>query len=105
MLGGHGGRLFFSGQVLEYSKRLVDELPTQEYTIEEQQAGFEEISKAFGFYATLDSIARYVNEPDESVIKWSVIKFYSKLKLLAWKEDAKKKYRKILNPDSNEANL
>lgn len=100
MPGGHECGKFFSSQVLEYSKRLADELPTQEYTNEEEQAGFKRISETFGFYATMDNIARYVGEDDETVLKWSVNKFYTKVKYLAWRADAQRKYQDILNKKS-----
>ena len=92
MPGGHECGKFFSGQVLEYSKRLADELPTQEYTDAEEQAGFKRISETFGFYATMDNIARYVGEDDEEVLKWSVNKFYTKVKYLAWRADAQSQH-------------
>lgn len=97
MHGGHGGRLFFYGQVTEFAKQLINELPQAEYSNEEKEAGFEEIAEAFGFYATLDNIARYVGQDDDIVIKWPLGKFYTKLKLLAWRADATKKYREIMD--------
>lgn len=97
MPGGHECGKFFSSQVSKYSKWLADELPAQEYTNEEEQAGFKRISEAFGFYATMDNIARYVGESDETVMRWSVNKFYAKVRYLAWRADAQRKYQDILN--------
>ena len=96
MHGGHGGRLFFSGQVLKYANKLHDELPQEGYTFEEEEAGFESLAKAFGFYSTLDNIARYVGQTDKEVLKWSTNEFYTKLKLLAWRAHAQKKYGEIM---------
>ena len=101
MYGGHGGRFFFSSQVLEYAKRLVDELPPQEYTTEEEQAGFRTLGETFGFYATLDSVARYVGKDDEEVLKWSVNRFYLKLKLISWRAHFQKEYQRIMNNKKN----
>ena len=101
MYGGHGCRFFFSGKVLEYAKRLVDELPAQEYTTEEEQAGFKQLGETFGFYATLDGVARYVGKDDEEVLKWSVNKFYTKLKLIAWRAYYQKEYQRIMNNKKN----
>ena len=97
MPGGHECWLFFSGKVLEYAKRLVDELPAQEYTNEEEKAGFPQIYETFGFYATMDTIARYVGKDDEEVLKWSVNKFYTKLKFIAWRSHAQKEYQRIMS--------
>jgi len=97
MRGGHECRVFFSGQVLKYAQRLVDELPPQEYTAEEEKAGFPKLYEAFGFYATLDSVARYVGKDDEEVLKWSVDRFYTKLKFISWRAHFQKEYHRIVN--------
>jgi hypothetical protein len=86
--------------VLEFNKWLADELPPQEYTAEETQAGFIEFSKAFGFYATLDNIARYLGISDKEALKLSVDEFYMKVKYLAWRAHTQKEYQRILNKDS-----
>ena len=97
MPGGHVCGKFFSGQVLEFTKRLADELPAQEYTNEEVEAGFKTIAETFGFYATLDNIARYVGQADKEVLKWNVNEFYTKVKYLAWRAHAQREYQAILN--------
>ena len=96
MFGGHGSRIFFSGKVLEFVKRLNDELPPSEYTYEEEASGFQRLNKAFGFYGTLDFIARYVNQTDKEVLKWNVNEFYTKLKFLSWKAHAQKEYSRLM---------
>lgn len=96
MPGGAGSRNFFSNQVHEYSNRLVDELPETKYTADEEEAGFKRLSETFGFYASLDNIARYVGQTDQEVLKWSVNEYYTKLKLLSWRADAQRKYQDIM---------
>ena len=83
--------------MLKYAQRLVDELPPQEFTIQEEKAGFPQLFETFGFYATMDSVARYVGKDDEEVLKWSVNKFYTKLKWMAWQSYTQKEYQKIMN--------
>jgi hypothetical protein len=97
MCGGHVCRLFFSRQVLEYAHRAADSLPESGYTTEEEEAGFKKINETFGFYGTLDSVARYVNQSDKEVLKWSADDFYNKLKLMAWRAHAQKRYSEIMN--------
>jgi len=105
MPGGHVGGVFFSSKVSGYAVRIVDELPSQGYTSEEEQAGFKQINETFGFYATLDTIARYVGQSDKEVLKWSVNEFYNKLKLLSWRAHAQKEYHRIMNSQNNQSNL
>ena len=86
--------------MLEFNKRLADELPPQEYTPEEEAAGFRGISETFGFYATMDNIARYLGVSDKEVLKLSVNDFYTKVKYLAWRAHAQKELQNILNTKS-----
>ena len=97
MPGGHVGRIFFSRQILEYAHGVFNSLPESEYTTEEEAAGFRQINETFGFYGTLDSVARYVNQPDKEVLKWSADEFYNKLKLISWRSHTQKKYQEIMN--------
>ena len=97
MSGGHVGWVFFFNKVSEYSDRLRNELPETSYTAQEEEAGFMELSQTFGFYQTLDTVARYVGEDDEQVLKWSTSRFYNKLKLLAWRAHVQNKYQKIVS--------
>ena len=83
--------------MLEFNKRLADELPTQEYSPEEEAAGFRRISETFGFYATMDNIARYLGVSDKEVLKLTVNEFYTKVKYLAWRAHAQKELQNILN--------
>ena len=96
MHGGHECRQFFSGQFIEHNKRITAELPPQELSQEEIDAGVADISKAFGFYATMDNIARYVGADDKEVLNWSVNRFYTKVKYLAWRAHAQKRLSEIL---------
>lgn len=101
MPGGHGGRAFFSGQVSKYADELATNLPDDGYTAEEERAGFPQIMEAFGFYATLDTVARYVGQDDEDVKNWSVIRFFNKLKFIAWRSHAQKEYQKEMAKKQN----
>lgn len=106
MCGGHGRRVFFSGQVYRYGKRIKDELPPQEYSSEEEEAGFVKVNEAFGFLATLDSVARYVGQDDDIILKtWSVNKFYNKLLYIAWRAHAQKEYSRIMNKKASMPNF
>jgi len=96
MPGGAECRAFFSRQAVEFANGLTDELPVMGLTEEEMAAGWEDFFKAFGFYGTLDRVARYVGQDDEVVAKWSVRRFYTKLKLLSWRAYYEKRYQKIL---------
>lgn len=98
MYGGHVCGKFFSRQCIEFNQWLADELPPQEYTNEEIEAGFQKLSETFGSYATLDMVARYVSEDDERLIKkWSLIRFYTKVRYLAWKAHSQKRYSEIMS--------
>jgi hypothetical protein len=97
MYGGHVSRAFFSGQCIEFDKWFRDELPPQEYSNEETEAGFQKLNETFGFYATLDMIARYVGEDDERLVKkWSVMRFYTKVRYLAWRAHTQKEYSRLM---------
>jgi hypothetical protein len=97
MPGGHECRGFFSGQVSKFRERFADELPPTETTPEESEAGFGKVSEAFGFYGTLDLVAKYVGQDEERLVKtWDVNRFYTKLKWMAWNEYTKKKYAEIM---------
>ena len=50
----------FYSQVRKYKEGLADELPVSNYTSEEEAAGFKRLNETFGFYATLDNIARAI---------------------------------------------
>ena len=97
MPGGHECGEFFYGQVLKFNKWIADELPPQEYSPEEEAAGFRGISEAFGFYATLDNIARYMGLTEEEALKLTVNQFYTKVKYLAWRSHAQKELQRILS--------
>lgn len=97
MRGGHECGAFFYAQLSEFKRKLADELPVSEYTPEEEEAGFRRISEAFGFYGTLDKVARYLGCSDKEALRLTVNEFYTKLKYLAWMADAQKQYREILN--------
>lgn len=97
MSGGHECRAFFFSKVTEFANWLAGELPNEGYTDEEVEAGFKRLSMAFGFYATLDHVARYVGKADEEVILWPLGQFYTKLRFLAWRAHAQKEYSKLLN--------
>lgn len=46
----------------------------------------------------MDMIARYVGMDDEELIRtWSVNRFYTKVKYLAWKAYDQKKYQEIMS--------
>lgn len=96
MFGGLGVGKFFSSQVHSFVVGLVDELPSERYSDEEEAAGFPEIGRVFGFYATMDAVARYVIEADKSVLKWNVREFYTKLKYMAWMKHAVKEHQRLL---------
>jgi predicted nucleotidyltransferase len=55
--------------------------------------GIEQVFKAFGFLAVLHNVSQRVGLPEDELLKWSVRRFYTKTKLLAWLDHAEKEYR------------
>lgn len=100
MPGGHECGYFFYAQVRKYKEELANELPVSNYTSEEEAAGFKRLNETFGFYATLDNIARYLGCSDQEALRLSVREFYTKVKFLAWRAHCQKEYNEILNKKS-----
>lgn len=100
MRGGHECGDFFYGQVRRFKAWLADELPVSEYSPDEEAAGFRRISETFGFYSTLDKIARYLGCSDQQALRLSVNEFYTKVRYLAHLAKAQKEYNDILNAKS-----
>ena len=90
MPGGHERRHFFYSQVRKYKEGLANELPVSDYSAEEETAGFKRLNETFGFYATLDNIARYLGCSDQEALRLTVREFYTKVKYLAWRSHCQK---------------
>ena len=85
--------------MLKFNEWLANELPPEEYAPENEPIS--RVAKAFGFYSVLDNVARYVGSDDQEVERWSVNKFYTKVRYLAWMAHADRERREILKDRKN----
>ena len=71
----------------------MEKTPPDEKAI---SAGIEEITKAFGFYVTLDMISQYTGQPDNVLLKSSFYEFFTKVVYLSHINSFKKRYNDLI---------
>lgn len=97
-MGGRWFRQFFYNQVLSFEDQHAKQLPSSSYTPEEVEAGYEKLNNSFGFLLTLDNISTHTGIPEDELLgKWSVRRFYTKVKMLAWQAYCQKEYSRIVS--------
>lgn len=88
--------LFFFDQSNRIERWHSGECAESSYTQEEVQAGYEEISKKFGFRATLDSMAGGDMEKEDFILKQSVFRVYLKIQLNSQMSAASRRHDDII---------
>ena len=68
------------------------------YSVEEVQAGIEQINSTFGFYGTLDRISRYLGISDHQALQLSYYEFYFKVVYLSHINKFQNDLAEILRP-------
>ena len=95
MYGGHGNRKFYIAEVSRIDRQHSERVSKSTYSDEEIQAGFQNLSEAFGFYGTLLFMEKETPFNRDELLGWSVNKFNQNIVYLSHYKAAEKRYRDI----------
>ena len=94
MYGGHGYRKFYSSEITRIEEKHKRSLPPGGYTPQQIEAGYDRLSKAFGFYHTLLFMEEKTPFTRKELLSWSVAEFNYNLTHIAWRSFTDEKYSK-----------
>lgn len=88
---------FYIGEVDRIELKHRSQLPQEDYSMEEVQAGFKGLGEKYGNYGTLKSVAKENNVTIDIVLaSWAVYRYYREVGYLADNNYVIRKYHEIM---------
>lgn len=96
--GGTCNRKFYIGEIERIESKYKADLPKGGYTQEQINAGYEGLSRKYGFFRTLAFMEKATNKSRLELLNWTVAEFKYNFGYIAWENEIDRKFQEDKKP-------